>query len=75
MDASIRETMGCGGHGDHGDPASFLTGGGQMGALMRARDWSRSPLGEPRTWPQSLKTVVRIMLTSRYAMWMNGARS
>jgi GAF domain-containing protein len=70
MDASIRETMGCGGHGDHGDPASFLTGGGQMGALMRARDWSRSPLGEPRTWPQSLKTVVRIMLTSRYAMWM-----
>jgi signal transduction histidine kinase len=57
MDASIRETMGCGGHGDHGDPASFLTGGGQMGALMRARDWSRSPLGEPRTWPQSIKTV------------------
>ncbi|HEY4403468.1 MAG TPA: response regulator [Xanthobacteraceae bacterium] len=41
-----------------------------MGALMRAKDWARHPLGEPRAWPQSLKTVVRIMLTSRYAMWM-----
>jgi hypothetical protein len=41
-----------------------------MGALMRAKDWSETPLGSPETWPQSLKIVVRIMLTSRYAMWM-----
>lgn len=43
---------------------------GAMGALMRAKDWSRTPLGSPDTWPQSLKTVIRVMLTSRYAMWM-----
>jgi len=24
----------------------------------------------PETWPQSLRTVVRILLTSRYQMWM-----
>src|SRR3954466_13391768 len=47
-----------------------LSGGGEMGSLMRAFDWSRTPLGSPETWPQSLRTVVRIMLTSRYAMWL-----
>lgn len=48
----------------------FLSGGGEMGARMRALDWTRTPLGEPSSWPQSLKTVVRVMLDSRYAMWM-----
>ncbi len=41
-----------------------------MGALMRAKDWSDSPLGAPEDWPQSLKIALRILLTSRYAMWM-----
>jgi hypothetical protein len=30
----------------------FLAGGGRVGALMRAHDWSRSPLGHPATWQQ-----------------------
>ena len=46
---------------------SILAGGGEMGALMRALDWSATPLGPPERWPQSLKTAVRIMLTSRGA--------
>ena len=41
-----------------------------MGARMRALDWTRTPLGAPEGWPQSLKTIVRVMLDSRYAMWM-----
>ena len=49
---------------------AFLAGGGEMGARMRALDWAKTPLGEPETWPQSLKTIVRVMLDSRYAMWM-----
>jgi PAS domain S-box-containing protein len=48
----------------------FLAGGGQMGERMRAFDWGRTALGQPATWPQSLKTIVRVMLDSRYAMWM-----
>jgi len=52
----------------------FLTGGGEVGLLMRAKDWSATPLGPPEDWPQSLKTVVRIMQTSRYAMWMGWGR-
>jgi PAS domain S-box-containing protein len=48
---------------------SFLDGGGMTGARLRAVDWSATPLGEPGQWPRSLKTVVRIVLDSRYAMW------
>jgi signal transduction histidine kinase len=53
------------------DPAlHFLQGGGEMGARMRDFDWTATPLGTPASWPQSLKTIVRVMLDSRYAMWM-----
>ena len=37
---------------------------------MRACPWSLTPLGAPDTWPASLSAVVRVMLTSRFAMWM-----
>ena len=50
--------------------AAFLAGGGAVGKLMRTKRWHDAPLGPPDSWPQSLKTVVRILLTSRYQMWM-----
>jgi len=50
--------------------ASFLAGGGELGALMRAFDWTSTPLGPSDAWPQSLKTAVRIMLTSRQPIWV-----
>lgn len=54
-----------------GFPAlAFLSGGGEMGALMRAQDWSSSPLGVPENWPQSLRAVVSLMLNSRYPMFL-----
>ncbi|MES2697415.1 MAG: GAF domain-containing sensor histidine kinase, partial [Verrucomicrobiota bacterium] len=48
----------------------LFAGGGEMGRRMRAYDWASHPLGPPERWPQSLRTVMRILLTSRYAMWM-----
>ena len=33
-----------------------------MGALMRVHDWSRTPLGLPEFWPQSLRTTVSTCL-------------
>src|SRR5271165_1492805 len=48
----------------------LFANGGEMGALMRQLDWSATPLGPPEAWSQSLRSVVRILLTSRYAMWM-----
>src|SRR5437016_10553014 len=50
--------------------ADFLAGGGEMGALMRAYDWSHSPLGKPETWPQSPRTAVRILLNTNHPMFI-----
>ncbi len=41
-----------------------------MVTRTREFDWSQTPVGPAADWPQSLKTVVRIMLDSRYAMWL-----
>ena len=53
-----------------GSARNFLAGGGEMGERMRQFDWTSTPLGAPETWPQSLKTCVRIMLTSRQPIWI-----
>ena len=37
---------------------------------MRACDWDATPLGSPVGWPSTLRAVVGVMLTSRFAMWM-----
>ena len=50
--------------------APLLSDGGQVGALMRDRDWSNTALGAPETWPQSLRSVVGLMLTSRFPMFV-----
>ena len=43
---------------------AFLAGGGEMADLIRERDWSATPLGEIRDWPQSLRSVLSICLRS-----------
>ncbi|AWN53756.1 ATP-binding protein [Methylobacterium sp. 17Sr1-1] len=49
---------------------TLFPGGGEMGARLRAHDWAATALGPVAGWPQSLTTAVRIMLGSRFAMWM-----
>ena len=48
----------------------FLSGGGEVGALMRTHDWSTSPLGAPTQWPQSLRSVVGLILNSKFPMFV-----
>ena len=58
---------------EHATPSEwlpFLSGGGQMGAMMRAHDWSCSPLGHPRDWPQALRTTVGLMLNAKFPMFV-----
>jgi PAS domain S-box-containing protein len=50
--------------------ADFLAGGGEMGALTRAHDWSATAIGSPDTWPQSLRTAVRILLNTNHPMFI-----
>ncbi len=49
---------------------AVFAGGGELGALMRTHDWGSTPLGPVQKWPQSLKTAVRIILTSRQPFWI-----
>ncbi|MEP6713401.1 MAG: hypothetical protein ABJA37_13325, partial [Ferruginibacter sp.] len=48
----------------------FLNGGGQMGEFIRSFDWSKTALGSPDTWPQSLRIAVSIMLDSPFGMYI-----
>src|SRR5262245_49692781 len=48
----------------------LIAGGGEVGALIARVDWSKTPVGAVDTWPQSLVVALRIVLTSRYAMWL-----
>ncbi len=48
----------------------FLSGGGELGQLIRNFDWAATTLGPPDTWPQNLRMALRIMLTSRQPMWI-----
>lgn len=50
---------------------SWVPGGGVLGLLVREFDWAKTPLGAIDNWPRSLKIAVRILLTSRFAMWMS----
>ncbi len=49
-------------------PEDCLSGGGEMGTLMRTFDWSQTPLGPVASWSQSLRTAVSILLASRFPM-------
>ncbi|HLZ40769.1 MAG TPA: response regulator [Candidatus Sulfotelmatobacter sp.] len=49
----------------------WISGGGAVGRLVQEFDWEKTPLGPVDNWPQSLKIAVRILLTSRFAMWMS----
>src|SRR4051795_6115651 len=49
---------------------SALAGGGAVGRDLLAVDWEGTALGPPEPWPRSLGTIVQVLLTSRFSMWM-----
>jgi hypothetical protein len=51
---------------DDSSPHGWLVGGGEMGKVVRALDWSRTPLGPIESWPQSLRTTVGLCLASNF---------
>ena len=48
----------------------FLSKGGEMGALTRAKDWSKTIVGSVETWPQSLRTTLGLLLNSKFPMFL-----
>jgi signal transduction histidine kinase/CheY-like chemotaxis protein len=49
---------------------SLFVGQSELASLMRDTNWAATPMGPVDSWPQSVRAIVRMMLTSRYAMWM-----
>ena len=58
MEVSEKESLG------------FLKDGGDMGVRIRSKDWSRSVVGPPEEWPQSLRTAISILLNSQFPMFV-----
>ena len=48
----------------------FLAGGGEIGELIRNKDWSKTALGDPDNWPQSLCTMVSVILNNPFGMYI-----
>lgn len=48
----------------------IFIGDGDLAQLMRDRDWTDTSLGPPETWPEGLKVALRILLTSKFEMWL-----
>ena len=55
---------------DRNNTHTVFAGDSELAVRMRAIDWSTTPLGSVDDWPQSLKTCVRIVLTSRQPMFV-----
>ncbi|MBS7700571.1 MULTISPECIES: PAS domain-containing protein [unclassified Chelatococcus] len=45
-------------------------GSSEMSRMMKEHDWSASALGAPEHWPDGLKIPLRMLLTSRFEMWL-----
>lgn len=45
-------------------------GTGEVAKLISEKHWDDSPLGPPDGWPQSLQTVVSLMLNSKFPMFV-----
>ncbi|MFL5378693.1 MAG: ATP-binding protein [Myxococcales bacterium] len=47
-----------------------LAGAGEMAALIRDKDWSKTPLGPPEEWSQTLRTSIGTVLNSRFPLFL-----
>ncbi len=48
----------------------FLSVSGEMAELTRIKDWSKTAVGAIENWQQSLRTLVGIVLSSRFPMFL-----
>lgn len=48
----------------------FWEGGGELGELTRDYDWTQTSVGDAAHWPCSLRTMVSMILSSRFPMFL-----
>jgi PAS domain S-box-containing protein len=52
------------------DPYSFLEDGGELGKRTRSFNWAQTSVGAVDAWPQSLLSLVSIILSSKFPMFL-----
>lgn len=50
--------------------ADIFPGKGEMARIMREHRWEDTPLGDASGWPDALKIPLRMLLTTRFEMWL-----
>ncbi|HEX6800562.1 MAG TPA: ATP-binding protein [Ktedonobacterales bacterium] len=55
-------------NGQASNAAQVFPGESEMARLMRAKDWSRTPLGAVETWSPSLRMMVSFLLANRFPL-------
>jgi PAS domain S-box-containing protein len=50
--------------------SAIFPGDSAVSRLARSHDWAATSLGDPRLWPEALRVPLRMMLTSRFEMWL-----
>ncbi|MAU72777.1 MAG: hypothetical protein CML04_11845 [Pseudozobellia sp.] len=48
----------------------FLNGGGEMGKLTREKDWEKTKMGSPESWPPSIRPILSLLLNSKVPMFL-----
>jgi hypothetical protein len=51
---------------NNSNSSNWLQSAGEMGKLVAAKDWSKTPLGPVESWSQSLRTTVNLCLSSNF---------
>lgn len=46
----------------------FLQGGGQIGQVIRSKNWNTTPFNNPDYWPQSLRSTIATVINNPVAM-------
>jgi two-component system sensor histidine kinase VicK len=49
---------------------NFMPDGGEMGAMIRSKDWAATPLGARDSWPVALKLATGMLLGTPFPMYI-----
>ncbi|MFN8109380.1 MAG: response regulator [Thermoleophilia bacterium] len=49
---------------------NFPPGTDRVAEVIASRDWASTPLGPREDWPAELRSLLRVLLTSRFSMWL-----
>ncbi|MBC7450294.1 MAG: hypothetical protein H7259_02270 [Cytophagales bacterium] len=51
-------------------PYGMITGNNEMAQRTRDFNWSETQVGSPEQWPESLRTIINILLNSKFPMFL-----